>query len=317
MRSGDFNLCLTNKTRWLIAKSRHEEARKILVKYHAGGDDASPLVAYEMKEIEENIRLEALINSQTSYIDLIRTAPNRRRTLIAVIVGTAAQWNGVGVVSYYLTLVLNTVGITSVADQALINGLLQVFNWIAAVLAGALMVDRIGRRTLFLISTAGMLGSYIVWTILTSVFTRTLDQQVGNAVVAFIFIYYFFYDIAWTPLLQAYPVEIFPYTLRGRGLTVSLASTYLSLIIGQFCNPIAMKSIGWKYYIVFCALLAVLLALIYLLFPETKGHSLEEIAEIFDGKREERPATEDGKVVQMEEEFADVKAVAVAEQKGV
>lgn len=255
-----------------------------------------------MKEIEESIRLEARIASQTTYFDLIRTAPNRRRTLIAVITGTGAQWNGVGVVSYYLTLVLNTVGIKSVASQALINGLLQVFNWLAAVLAGALMVDRIGRRTLFLISTTGMLASYICWTILTSVFTRTLNQQTGNAVVAFIFIYYFFYDIAWTPLLQAYPVEIFPYTLRGRGLTVSLASSYLSLIIGQFCNPIAMKSIGWKYYIVFCALLAALLGLIWLLFPETKGHTLEEIAEIFDGKKEEPAQNDTKKGIEIEEE---------------
>ncbi|OBT59107.1 hypothetical protein VE04_00712 [Pseudogymnoascus sp. 24MN13] len=287
---------------WLIAKHRHEEARKILVKYHGGGDESSPLVDYEMNEIEENIRLEASINSQTTYFDLIRTAPNRRRTLIAVITGIGSQWNGVGVVSYYLTLVLNTIGITSVASQALINGLLQVFNWIAAVLAGALMVDRIGRRTLFLISTTGMLVSYVCWTILTSVFARTLNQQAGNAVLAFIFIYYFFYDIAWTPLFQAYPVEIFPYTLRGRGLTVALASGYISLIIGQFCNPIAMKSIGWKYYIFFCALLAVLLSLIWFLFPETKGHTLEEIAEIFDGKKDEPAHDDDKKEIQIEEE---------------
>ncbi|KFZ14142.1 hypothetical protein V501_03400 [Pseudogymnoascus sp. VKM F-4519 (FW-2642)] len=287
---------------WLIAKHRHEEARKILVKYHGGGDDSSPLVDYEMNEIEENIRLEANINSQTTYFDLIRTAPNRRRTLIAVITGIGSQWNGVGVVSYYLTLVLNTIGITSVASQALINGLLQVFNWIAAVLAGALMVDRIGRRTLFLTSTTGMLVSYICWTILTSVFARTLNQQAGNAVLAFIFIYYFFYDIAWTPLFQAYPVEIFPYALRGRGLTVALASGYISLIIGQFCNPIAMKSIGWKYYIFFCALLAVLLSLIWLLFPETKGHTLEEIAEIFDGKKDELAHDDDKKEIPIEEE---------------
>jgi MFS family permease len=149
--------------------------------------------------------------SETSYLDLVRTAPNRRRTLIAAIVGFFAQWNGAGVASYYLTLVLNTVGITSSADQTLIKGLLQVFNWLAAVFAGALMVDRLGRRTLFLASVAGMFVSYIAWTALASVFVSTLNHQAGHAVVAiFIFIYYFFYDIAWSPLLLAYPVEIFP-----------------------------------------------------------------------------------------------------------
>jgi hypothetical protein len=272
-------------SRWLLAHGQGEKARSVLAKYHSGGDESAPLIDYEMKEIEENVRLEAQLTSETSYLDLVRTAPNRRRTLIAIIVGFFAQWNGVGVVSYYLTLVLNTIGITETADQALINGLLQIFNWIAAVLAGAMMVDRIGRRPLFLISVGGMCGSYVIWTICTSVFTRTLDVQAGHAVVAFIFIYYFFYDIAWTPLLQAYPVEIFPYALRGRGLTVSLSSTYIGLIIGQFVNPIAMKHIGWKYYIVFCCILGILFTLVWFLFPETKGRTLEQIAEVFDGKK--------------------------------
>ena len=39
-----------------------------------------------------------------------------------------AQWNGIGVVSYYLTLVLDTVGVTDSFDQTLINGLLQIFK---------------------------------------------------------------------------------------------------------------------------------------------------------------------------------------------
>lgn len=46
-----------------------------------------------------------------------------------------------------------------------------------------------------------------------------------------------------------------------------------------------MENIGYKYYIVFCCLLAVFLAVTYFCFPETKGRSLEEIAEIFDGPR--------------------------------
>lgn len=57
------------------------------------------------------------------------------------------------------------------------------------------------------------------------------------------------------------------------------------MVIAAFCNPIGMENIGYKYYIVFCCLLAVFLAVTYFVFPETKGRSLEEIAEIFDGPR--------------------------------
>jgi MFS family permease len=241
-----------------------------------------------MQEIELALTQEADAISAVSWAELFRTPANRKRTLIAVIVGWFAQWNGVGVVSYYLVLVLNTIGITKVKDQTLINGLLQIFNWLASTFLGAMMVDRLGRRTLFLLSTGGMLVSYIIWTGLTAHFVSSHDESTGRAVVAFIFIFYLFYDIAWTPLLQAYPVEIFPYTLRGRGLSITYISSFTGLIVGNQVNPIAMKAITWKYYIVFCCILAVLFVIIWFLFPETKGHTLEEIREVFEGKLDDQ-----------------------------
>ncbi|KAI1409251.1 general substrate transporter [Hypoxylon sp. FL1857] len=256
--------------RYLVSRGRrHEEARKFFVEYHAGGDHDSALVNFEMDEIERAIAEEAEVLSSTSWLDLIRTPANRKRTFIALILGWFSQWNGVGVVSYYLVLVLNTIGITDTKDQTLINGLLQIFNWLVATFCGALMVDTLGRRPLFLLSTAGI-----------------RDAGMGRAVVAFIFIYYFFYDIAWTPMLQAYPVEIYPYTLRGRGLSFTLTTSFVGLIVGNQVNPIAMKAIGWKHYIVFCCLLAAVLLLVWDLFPETKGHTLEEIREVFEGSSE-------------------------------
>lgn len=87
-----------------------------------------------------------------------------------------------------------------------------------------------------------------------------------------------------TPLVsRSYPTELFPYSLRSKGITCELLSIYGSLIIVAFVNPIGMDNIGWRYYIVYCCLLAVFLAVTFALFPETKGHSLEEIAELFDG----------------------------------
>ena len=235
-----------------------------------------------MLEIEESIRLEKEAAHKNVWRDMIATKANRKRTYISLWIGFTGQWLGVGVVFYYLYLVLDSAGITSVKDQTLINGGLTLWNWMWSI-AGALMVDRIGRRTLYLTSLFGMLLSYIVWTILTSRFAATKNVPLGYGVVAMIFIFYVFYDIGTLPLFQAYTVEIWPYRYRSNGLALVYITAYASLIMNLFVNPIALEKIGWKYYIVYCGLIAITLVGVYMMFPETRGHTLEEIARVFEG----------------------------------
>ncbi|CAI6050771.1 unnamed protein product [Clonostachys chloroleuca] len=268
--------------RWLVAHGRRDEARQILVKYHAGSDENSALVDFEMAEIEAALQFEADTANSNSWLELVRTPANRWRTLIAFIVGWFAQWNGVAIISYYLSLLLNTIGITEAKDQTLLNALLNVSNWIGAVFVGAMMVDRLGRRTLFLISTGGLFVCYVIWTTLTGLFVGADNKALGQPVVAFIFLTYFCYSIAWAPLLQAYTVEVYTFTLRGRGLSFLLTTSFSALILANQVNPIAMQTLGWKYYIFFCCLLLCLFWVIYFLFPETKGRTLEEIRDVFE-----------------------------------
>ncbi|EFQ36179.1 uncharacterized protein GLRG_11320 [Colletotrichum graminicola M1.001] len=182
--------------RWLIASERTAEAAAILARYHSGAQDPAeghtPLVRREVAEIVQTIQQEKKAET-TGLMALVATPGNRKRTLIAVCVGAFAQWNGIGVVSYYLTLVLNTVGITDTFTQTLVNGLLQIFNF-GAALGAAFLVDRLGRRTLFLWSRAGMLASYIVWTACSAVNTETGSKPAGIVVVACLFTFYFHYD---------------------------------------------------------------------------------------------------------------------------
>ncbi|KKY19262.1 putative sugar transporter [Diplodia seriata] len=272
---------LPESPRWLIAKERAAEAERILATYHAAGDASSPLVRREVAEITSAIRLEQT-SQATTWATLVATPGNRKRLFVSVCLGAFAQWNGIGVVSYYLTLVLDTIGITDPFDQTLINGLLQIFNF-AAALSAAILVDRLGRRPLFLWSGVGMLLSYIVWTACSAVNNETGNKPAGIVVVVCLFTFYFHYDIAYTPLLMSYPTELWPYSLRSKGISCELLSIYVSLVIAAFVNPLGMENIGWRYYIVFCCFLVVFLAVTYVFFPETKGRSLEEVAELFDG----------------------------------
>lgn len=170
----------------------------MLTKYHAGGDMTSSLVDFEMQEIENTLTMEREAMGSASYLDLFKTKGNRHRLFITITLGFFAQWNGVGVVSYYLSEVLDTVGITDVYRQTLLNGFIQLWNLILAITA-AFSVDRFGRRPLFLLSCGGMLVSFIVITALSGSFAHTGASSTGIAVIPFLFLYYGFYDIAFTP----------------------------------------------------------------------------------------------------------------------
>lgn len=207
-----FFWALPESPRWLVSKDRAAEAHSILARHHAAGDMQNPLVLREMSEIVDTIKLEQQAKS-TGWGALVATPGNRKRLFIAVCLGAFAQWNGIGVVSYYLTLVLDSVGVTDAFDQTLINGLLQIFNFIAAFSA-AFLVDRLGRRALFIWSGIGMLISYIVWTACSAVNANTGSTSAGIVVIVCLFTFFFHYDIAYTPLLLGYTTEIMPYTIR-------------------------------------------------------------------------------------------------------
>lgn len=133
----------------------------MLIRHHAAGDQDSTLVKLELLQIEEALRIER-DSENKSLKRIVQSPANRRRILITVILGIAAQWSGNAVVSYYLTLVLNAVGITDATQQSLINGGLQIFNMLSCIFCGAMLVDRLGRRILFLWSAAGMTITYVV-----------------------------------------------------------------------------------------------------------------------------------------------------------
>ncbi|EKD14454.1 uncharacterized protein L3040_001068 [Drepanopeziza brunnea f. sp. 'multigermtubi'] len=266
--------------RYLISIERHEEARAFLVKYHAEGDESSALAAFEYEEINRNIQMEREFAKTTSYKQMLATRPNRKRTFITLFVGIFSQWCGQNVAGYYLSPVLRSIGVETVTKQTLINGFLQVWNLMCA-LTGAFNVDRVGRRFLFLAATGGMLVSYILITALAATFAEGGSKAVGTAVIPFLFLMYGCYSLAFTPLMVAYPVEIWPYQLRSRGLATMWVSSAVAVFFNIFVNPIALEDIQWRYYLIFVFVLAGGGIVIYFVFPETRGHSLEEMARVF------------------------------------
>lgn len=271
--------------RWLVTKGRYDEARKLLVKWHAGGDENSALVEYEMTEIRLQVEATKLQHS-TSYLEFLKTKGNRHRLFICIVLPCMMQLSGNGLVGYYLHIVLDSIGMTSSAQQLRINGGLMIFNYVQSV-ALASTVEVFGRRRLFLFSTIGMLVSFVIWTILSAVNQERdfKDSSLGTGIVVMIFFFYFSYNAALNGPSWLYITEVLPTYLRVKGSNIVQIVTTCCLIYNGYVNPVAMQAITWRYYIVWCCLISLWVVLAYFYFPETKGRSLEEVALVFDGDK--------------------------------
>lgn len=268
--------------RWLIYKNRYEKAFDILVKWHGYGDRNSQLARFEMAEITATLEIEK-VQKRSRWAEWISSKGNWHRFFIALYIPAMLQLSGNALTAYYLSKVLNSIGITDSKTQLIINGCIQIWSLLTACFF-ATLVDKVGRRGLFLLGMTGMGISYIIWTICSALNEQTDFKHKGyaGAVIAMIFIFSLWYH-ACSPIGATYIMEITPYSLRAKAsmlyqLTGNLASAY-----NAFANPVAMEAISWKYYIVWCVVIAVHLVIIYFYFPETKGRALEEVAEIFDG----------------------------------
>ncbi|KAI9925270.1 hypothetical protein ASPWEDRAFT_32435 [Aspergillus wentii DTO 134E9] len=286
-------LCIVPESpRWLVSKDRKEEALQILARYHANGDTSDPLVQFEFREICEAIGQAKAMAHKSGWAEFIETKGARHRLVICILVGFMIQWAGNGVVSYYLAPILKTIGITNSSEQAGINLGLQVWNAMCAA-GGAIAAEKHGRRPLWMVSTMLMLLFLSIVTAFSAVFVGRGIKAAGGVVVAFLFLFFGSYDIAYTPLSIAYPVEILPFHLRAKGLSLNLTVTFATGFLNQYVNPIAFDAIKWKFYLVYVGLLIWFLGIIYFVFPETKGRTLEEIAIVFDGAAGEMEARRD------------------------
>lgn len=270
--------------RFYVAKGKIDKARAVLAKFHTG-NSTDPrdiaLVDFELKEIEAALERERQSNN-SSYLDFITKKNFRKRGFLVVAVATMMQLSGNGLVSYYLVKVLISIGITSDKKQLEINGCLMIYNFVICVTCASL-VRYFKRRTMFISCVAGMMLSYVIWTVLSALNQQRNfeDKSLANGVLAMIFFYYLFYDIGLNGLPFLYITEILPYSHRAKGINLMQATMLIVLVYNNYVNPIAMDAIDWKYYIVYCCILAAELVMVILTFPETSGYTLEEVAQVF------------------------------------
>lgn len=274
--------------RWLISKGRNEEALAVLAKYHGEGDENDALVRFEYAEIQSALNAEHSAAEFTlfSFLRELVTGPgNRRRLFIMVWAAISSQMSGNAFVSYYLSPILTSVGLISDLQQTLINATSQMLSWFSAVYFATLPA-KLGRRTLFLSSLCAMWVVDICITAGSAMFAKDHTNKAASyTVVVFLYLFSPAYNLGFNGNLGLYIPEILPFHLRTKGLSFFYFVQFCFMILSTFAVPIGLENINWRFYTIFVVWVVVEFIGVYLMFPETKGPTLEDIAYIFDGPK--------------------------------
>lgn len=264
--------------RWLLQQGRRDEAWEIVKRLHRTKDDVQDMRArQEFLMIEKQYEHDKTMNVRR--FEIFRTAPNRRRAFVAFLLMWGDQFLGVFVMANYGVLIYASLGMKG-SIPLLLNACWTTFTLIGNTWT-AMYVDRVGRRTCLLIGSIGCLVSTICLSALTAQFLGTDNTAGLRAGVFFVFFFIFWWCFFIDATQYIYVAEIFPNHLRSQGVALGLSSFYLGSEVTLVAAPVALNTVGWKFYLVLIIPSFLYIIAIYYLFPETKGRTLEEIGALF------------------------------------
>lgn len=183
---------LPESPRYLISKDRDDEARDVLIKYHAEGDASSLLVQAEITQIRETIRTEMEVSDQ-SWMELFKTYGLRRRLYVTLFIGLFTQLSGNTLLSYYSGVLFGMMGYTTNYAKTRINLANACWSLINATVI-ALVVTRFKRRHMYMLSAGLMCSCFVAMTISLERIQHALDlkSEDKSAGIAALFFYFAF-----------------------------------------------------------------------------------------------------------------------------
>lgn len=294
--------------RWLMMHDRYEEAEVVLNKLHMP-DEAR----VEAIQIRQSIEFDR--HHVSSWWSMVAKKSYRKRTLFAMGMALSIQTSGILVVNNYGPTIYASLGFDT--NQQL---LYQV-GWNVIALGTGFMsfflIDRFARNRLLAFGVGGCASCLVVVCALVGKYTspealKNPNKSALHAVIAFIYLFNCFYQLGLgksDPQIVPYdqrwhkPLthqqtdgvqfcslgEIFPNHIRAKGVVVGVATICTINIVWLQVAPIAFKSIGWKFYMVFFIPGFIATAWLWFFFPNTLGIPLEEVAKIFGDANELYP----------------------------
>ncbi|KAL2004600.1 hypothetical protein VTN00DRAFT_3336 [Thermoascus crustaceus] len=264
--------------RWLLQQGRRREAFDVVRRLHKTLEDVNDIKArQEFYLIEKQFEFDKSMTVRR--FEIFRTPANLKRAMTACLLMWGDQFLGIYVMTNYGVLIYASLGLTG-SIPLLLNACWTSFTMVGNTWT-AFYVDRYGRRTFMLIGSVGCVVSVIFLCALTARYLGTDNLPGMRAGVFFMFFYIFWWCFFIDATQYIYVAEIFPNHLRPQGVALGLIAFYLASEVTLVAAPVALNNIGWRFYLVLIIPSACYVIVIYFLFPETKGRTLEEIGALF------------------------------------
>ena len=180
--------CNPESPRYLVAKGKVEQARKVLAQYHTIDEDPhGPLVNAEIDQIHQSLqRIEA---KPWDWSPLWRTKTDRYRLFLIFLYSMFQQWNGSNLFSYYLPAVLTTVGITDSHQVLGFNIGQTALGWVATIVGASFLIDRVRRRFLLIFAMAMFVLFLVLITICSARFAIDNSKALGYVIILWIYLF--------------------------------------------------------------------------------------------------------------------------------
>ncbi|KAI8066256.1 general substrate transporter [Gilbertella persicaria] len=268
--------------RWLLKKGRMEEGLTILAALRGNGDPNHPDVQREYNEIIMAIEKETSSN-EPSYLDmLIKKDPLNisRRVHLSVWLQIIQELTGIGVITVYAPQVFASAGFSTQTSQ-LLSGINNI-TYMLSTLVAVFTLDRWGRRFTMFYGAVCQGISLILVAVLTKPDIMAHNPTAyGIGATVFTFLYTAFFGMTWLVLAWAYPVEIFPVSVRAKGGAFSVVGWSIGNALVMEITPPMIAGIGWITFLIFGAFNFLAIPIVWALYPETSNKTLEELDVVF------------------------------------